>query len=77
MPRFFFHVFDDLACTDDDGLVLPDAAAAWQEAIKSARALASEQIAHGCLTLSHRIEIEDERGRRVSLAFRDAFTMED
>ncbi|MEA3062604.1 MAG: hypothetical protein QOJ94_2385, partial [Sphingomonadales bacterium] len=38
MPRFYFHLHgrqDHL--TDEQGLVLPDAEAAWYQAVRSAR----------------------------------------
>jgi hypothetical protein len=77
MPKFFFHVYDDDVCTDDDGLELPDVRAAHREAERSARALACEQIVKGHLNLGHRIEIEDEDRRPVlTLPFRDAFKVE-
>jgi hypothetical protein len=77
MPTFFFHVYDDHVCHDDDGLELPDVGAAHREAERSARSLACEQITKGRLNLRHRIEVEDEHRRLVlTLPFKNAFIVE-
>jgi hypothetical protein len=73
VPRFFFHVYDDVEALDEDGLDLPDVKAAHLEALRSARALACEQVEKGYLNLHHRIDVEDDAGRRVTtVSFRDA-----
>lgn len=77
MPRFFFRVVDDMVAEDEDGLELPDLSAAEKEALRSARALACEQVAQGELHLEHRIEVEDESGERVLIVrFADAIAIE-
>jgi hypothetical protein len=76
MPRFYFHVFDDEETFDEEGSELPDADAACEYAKENARALVCESVKKGHLNLDHRIEIEDETGRRTTLTFRDAFTIE-
>lgn len=32
MPRYYFHIDDGAPSRDDDGVELPDASAAWNEA---------------------------------------------
>lgn len=78
MPRFFFNVYDDAVCTDDDGLELTDAEAAKREGIRSARALACEQVLHGHLNVNHSIEIQDSDRRHVAtIRFGDAVRIEE
>lgn len=61
MPRFFFHIRDDLDISDEEGAELPDIGAARGRAIASARALMCETMGNeGRITLSHRIDIEDD-----------------
>lgn len=73
MPRFFFHVYDDIAVRDEEGLDLPDLAAARQMALSGARALICAEVDTGQLHLGHRLEVEDEGGACVLvLAFGDA-----
>ena len=73
MPRFFFHVYDDVVALDDEGIELPDAEAARRAALDGARALAADQVRKGRLDLRHRIEVVDESGARVlSVTFDEA-----
>ena len=73
MPRFFFHVYDDVVAIDDEGIELPDAEAARRAALAGARALAAEQVRKGHLDLRHRIEVEDDAGAAVlSVTFDEA-----
>lgn len=77
MPRFFFHIYDDGVARDDEGRVYPDLEAAKGEAIKGARELMCEELRKGSLTLSHRIEVEDEDGNVVAtIAFRELVRIE-
>jgi hypothetical protein len=77
MPRFFFHIFDDIVLTDDEGIELPDADTAKREALAAARAMICDQVRKGRLVLGHRVEVDDEQGRRVlSLPFGEAITIE-
>jgi hypothetical protein len=76
MPRFYFHVYNDLVATDEEGLELPDVDAAREQAMDSARELVCESIHQGHLNLDHRIEVDDENGRRVmTVSYRDAFIL--
>jgi hypothetical protein len=78
MPRYFFHIYDDVVAIDEDGIELADLAAVHQQAIKVARDCASAELVHGTLHLKHRIEVEDEDRRPVlTLPFRSAFKIVD
>lgn len=74
MSRYYFHVVDDLDITDDEGAELADLRSARQWAIHAARVLMCETLQKdGRITLSHRIDIEDEEHNVVaSVAFGDA-----
>lgn len=77
MPRFFFHLYDDRVSIDEEGLNLPDEAAARDTALSCAREMACAEVLKGHLRLDHRIEVEDEAGRTVAtLAFGDAVSVE-
>ena len=77
MPRFFFHVYDDMVARDEEGVELPDAAAAKREAVRGARSLACEQVVNGRLHLGHRVEVEDSSGAHVAtIAFRDIIAVD-
>jgi len=65
MPRFFFHVYDDVVALDDEGMDLPDSEAARRTALAGARALAADQVRTGRLDLRHRIEVADDGGAPV------------
>lgn len=73
MPRFFFHVYDDLVAHDDEGIVLPNLDAARLQALMGARELMQEQLKHGYISLSHWIDVLDEAGALVlHLTFRES-----
>ena len=65
MPRYYFHLHNDLLARDEEGRELPDLATAREEAIRGARDLIAEDIRRGKVTLSHWIEIEDDAGQRL------------
>ena len=76
MPRFYFHLRNDLSVDDEEGVELPDLAAARDHAIYNARSIAAENVHAGKLSLSHRIEIADERGTIVAtVQFGDAVSV--
>lgn len=76
MPRYFFHLHNDEDAQDDLGEELMGLVEAKRRAIKYARFEASQSTLRGQLTLSHRIDVEDERGRKLtSVFFRDAVTV--
>ena len=66
MPRFFFHVYDDLVATDEEGLELPGLKEALIKAERGARELAADEVMRGTLHLDHRIEVADESGSVVA-----------
>ena len=63
MPRFYFHLFNDVDAPDNEGLDLLDLAAARLHAGNQARFTAGETVKlQGKIDLRHRIDIEDHRG---------------
>lgn len=79
MPKFFFHVRDDMDVPDDEGAELPDVDAARDYAARSARVLMCETLRQdGRITLHHQIDVEDEAGGLLaSVPFREAVRIED
>jgi hypothetical protein len=72
VPRFNFHLFNDMTIPDDEGIQLPNAAIALQRAASSAREMAAQSVREGRLVLEHRIEVTDESGGCVGIVyFRD------
>ena len=61
MPRFFFHLYDDMVVLDEEGKDLPSAAAAREHAIRNAREIACAEVMEGHLGLNHRIEVVDAK----------------
>jgi hypothetical protein len=58
---------------DEEGMDFPDLAAARDEAIAGARSILADGAKAGILSLSSRIEIEDEKGQAlVAITFADA-----
>jgi hypothetical protein len=73
MPRYFFHIYDELELDDDEGLELADDEAARNQALAGARAMMCDQLKAGQLTLHHRVEVESEAGESILiLPFGDA-----
>jgi hypothetical protein len=73
VPRFYFHVYDDVIAQDEEGMELPNLAAARLNAIRGARDLIAEQVRHGHFVLSHWIDVVDEQGEKVlTVTFREA-----
>lgn len=74
MPRYFFHLSDDVYAEDNEGMVLPDFRAAYDVGLRNARLMAAEEVIAGKLHLSHRVEIADEHGRTLqTIPFAGAF----
>ena len=66
MPRYYFHLARDGGrLQDEEGLALPDAEAAWYQAVRSARELVRAELALGTRWDHQAIEICDERGAPV------------
>lgn len=78
MPRYYFHVFDDLDARDDEGVELRDLNEARAYATHSARHLMSESLKEGgSFSLDHRIVVADEQCHIVAtVRFRDAVKIE-
>jgi Domain of unknown function (DUF6894) len=73
VPRYFFHLYDDVVVMDDEGIELPTIEAARESALTGARAMICDQVSKGKINLGHRIEVADEAGERVHvIAFGDA-----
>jgi hypothetical protein len=79
VPRFYFHLHNDVDVPDDEGVELPDLQAARTHAVRSARVTFAETAKDNVrVVLHHRIDIENEQ--RVVLDtvhFRDAVKVED
>ena len=66
MPRYYFHLDRDGGrLRDEEGLKLPDAEAAWYQAVRSARELVRAERTLGGRWDHQAIEIVDERGAPV------------
>jgi len=77
MARYFFHIFDDQAWTDDEGQSAIDLEGAEEIALNSARELACEQIRRGYLNLDNYIIVADGSGTELSrVVFRQAFVVQ-
>ena len=66
MPRFFFHLFNDVTSIDDEGVDLPDLKVAMDKAVTIAREMAAESVRAGHLVLDHRIELATDTGQTVA-----------
>lgn len=60
MPRFYFHLFNDIVARDEEGIELPNAAVAMQHAASCAREMAAQNVREGRLVLDHRIEVTND-----------------
>jgi hypothetical protein len=73
VPRYFFHVYDDIIAEDEEGTELPNLAAARLNALRGARDLIAEQVSRGYIVRSHWIDVVDEQGEKVlTITFGDA-----
>jgi uncharacterized protein DUF6894 len=72
VPRYYFHLLNDLTVRDEEGIELPNLACAMQHAAASARDMAAQSVRQGHLVLDHRIEVTDDTGAIVGIVhFRD------
>jgi hypothetical protein len=77
VPRFFFHLYDDLVSLDDEGAELADAGAARSKAVRDAREIACAEVLEGHLNRKHRIEVVDESDSIIAIVeFGDAVKLE-
>lgn len=65
MPRYYFHLHNDLETRDEEGIELSDLAEARDVAEHEARAIAAHTVAQGRLDLTHSIEVTDASGATV------------
>jgi hypothetical protein len=79
VPRFYFHLHDDLDAVDEEGLQLPDLRAARAHAVRCVRVTFAETAKdEGRVVLHHRIDIADEQGAVLeTVRFRDAVRVEE
>jgi hypothetical protein len=66
VPHYYFHLFNDVTAMDEEGVDLPDDAAALQRARAYARGMAASSVQEGHLILDHRIDVADERDNKVA-----------
>jgi hypothetical protein len=74
VPRFFFHLHDRFgAAPDPDARELADIQVARAQAVKGARSIISEDVRHGRVDLTGRIDVYDDAGKLVlSVPFTEA-----
>ena len=74
MSRFFFDLHEcGRVLIDSEGVEMPDASAARVNAIREARQIMADEVAHGRLCLACHIEVQDEaRDTVLMVAFADA-----
>lgn len=73
MPRFYFHLHNDVDTFDEEGRDLPDVDAARRAAMLDARSMAAESVRLGHLDPSHYVAVTDENGDTLfCMSFREA-----
>lgn len=76
MPRYHFHLYNDIETLDLEGRMFPDLEAACADAVQSARSImGSELTTKGEISLSHWIEVETEEGEMHVVTFGDTVTI--
>lgn len=77
MPRYYFHLRNDLDVRDEEGQERPDALAARAKALQYAREMAAVSVVEqGKVDLSHFIEVQDGSCAVIaSVTFGDALTI--
>ena len=78
MPRYYFHLHNDIDVPDHEGVELPDLDAARAHARLQARTLVGELVKdEGRIILNHHLDIEDEQGTVLeTVEFREVVTIE-
>lgn len=78
MPRFHFHLLNDVDAPDEEGVELPNLEAAQHHAREAARVTIAETIKdEGRFNLDHRIDIETSDGQVLDTVwFRDVVQVE-
>ena len=66
MPHFYFHLREGPARQDDpEGVILPDAEAAFYQAFRSVRDRFGDGLRDPCIFGQRQVEVEDESGAPV------------
>ncbi len=78
VPRYYFHLRDEVSAEDLEGQYLRDLNGARKQAVSYARAMICNSVAeHGKINLSHRIEVADKGGETVlAVTFGEAVIVE-
>lgn len=78
MPRYYFHLYNDVVSLDEEGVELANLEAERLVALHNVRFSAAESIkTQGHIVLDHRIDVADERGTILdTVRFRDAVQVE-
>lgn len=78
VPRYFFHLHNDVDAPDSDGVELRSLGEARAVALHNARFSAGQSVKDmGHIVGDHRIDIEDENGTVLdAVYFRDAVKIE-
>ena len=77
MPRYYFHLYNDVVSMDEEGVDLPDLEAAHANGIREAREMMLEMVTEGRINFSHRIDITDSSGIVIeSVTFGEAVKVE-
>jgi hypothetical protein len=67
MPRYYFHLCDDVSAIDQEGQELPNADDAKERAVRYARDMsAASIIERGKINLHDCIEVADEGGQIIT-----------
>lgn len=74
MPRYFFHLHNDVDCPDDEGVEFADLEAARSHALRTVRFTAGETVKdYGHIIGDHHLDIENGDGQVLdTVYFRDA-----
>ncbi len=77
MPRYFFHLRDDVErLLDPQGKEIASPGGVAEAALREARAILSHEVLSGTVNLDQRIEVEDGAGNLVhTLQFEEAVTI--
>jgi len=76
MPRYFFNLYNDVTALDEEGVELPDLAAAEAHGICETRTMAAVSVKEGHIDFNHRIDIADEHGAVLrTISFADAIAV--
>jgi hypothetical protein len=76
MPRYYFHIFDGEDVIDEEGMDLPDDAAARLVAVNSVRDLAAAQVMRGELDVEQFMSVTDVSGALIhTVDFSDAIQL--